>query len=63
MNSSICPGCMKDVSKVRLVNLVYTFEENNEKSLVETAWHKQCFIDAHTPERVSTPKQVTTEAT
>lgn len=44
--NSICPGCNKDVSRVRLVNLVYTFEESEPNRLVETAWHKQCFVDA-----------------
>lgn len=48
-HSSICPGCNKDVSLVRLVNLIYTFEDDGKNHFVETAWHKQCFVGQESP--------------
>jgi hypothetical protein len=46
-----CPGCNLDVSKIALVNLVYSFEvcycrKDKIGHLVETAWHKSCFVSA-----------------
>lgn len=45
--TSICPGCNKDVSRVRVIDLVYIFKESDDdKLLIQIPWHKQCFIDA-----------------
>lgn len=53
--TSICPGCNKDVSRIRLIDLVYTFKESDgDNRLMEIAWHKKCFIDAEAKQAEAT---------
>ena len=44
-----CPICGKDMAKVGIVHLVYTFEscdcgEPKYRHLIETLWHRDCFL-------------------
>ena len=46
----ICPKCGEDCSTVALIDLVYTFEPHpTENELIETIWHRKCFISAQQP--------------
>lgn len=56
--TSICPGCGQSCSRVALVNLVYTFESGDDNTLVETSWHKDCFLGQVTKERDRLAEQV-----
>ena len=40
-----CPACKRDISRVALVNLVFTWEPVVDE-LVETGWHKDCYLSA-----------------
>jgi len=40
-----CPACKRDISRVALVNLVFTWEPVDDE-LIETGWHKDCYLSA-----------------
>jgi len=42
---SKCPGCQKNIGRVALVDLVFTWEPVKDE-LVETGWHKSCYLSA-----------------
>ena len=56
-----CHLCGKDVSKVALTQLVYTWEPIDDE-LHEVTWHKECFIRAQAEEKAQETKKKLAEA-
>lgn len=43
---SICPVCGKNCQCIALTKLVLTFEPSNNNELIETTWHKKCYLSS-----------------
>jgi hypothetical protein len=60
-----CNRCGKDMNRVGIPNIVYTFEvchcpQASFAHLIETLWHRPCFM-AYESERLGLKTSVTTE--